>query len=37
MPYNTIQTKKNENKPTKEKERPPNNPFKIPGGSLKEI
>lgn len=36
MLYNAIQAK-NENKPTKEKERPPNKTFKIPGGSLKGI
>ena len=34
MLYITIQTK-NENKSAKEKERPPNKTFKIPGGSLK--
>lgn len=36
MLYITIQTKP-ENKPEKEKERPPNKTFKIPGGSLKGI
>lgn len=36
MLYITIQTK-NENKSAKEKEKPPNKSFKIPGGSLKGI